>query len=85
MYKGTAGDQVFRFPTKWDEITVKQFAKYQKLLVDLRKNFVVKFGLKDESEVDKITNVEILRKYPDYFIKIFCFWTGLKQTKAFRS
>jgi hypothetical protein len=46
---------------------------------------MAKFNLKDESELDKITDIEILTQYPEYFIKIFCFWTGLTENKAYEA
>ena len=77
-------DKEFKFPTKWEEITIKRYAEYEAMVKNLQKSFVKIFNLKDESEVGQITQAEIFRLYPTYFTSMFCFWTGLAQTDAFR-
>lgn len=86
MYKGTIPDIdiEFRFPTKWEEITVEKWAEYQRLVKELQKNFVKKFNLKDESEASQITTAEIFIKYPEYFVRLFSFWTGVSLHDAYR-
>ena len=86
MYKGTIPqlNKDFRFPTKWEEITIGKWAEYQRLVKELQKNFVKKFNLKDESEIGQITTIEIFTQYPEYFVKLFSFWTGINNQDAFK-
>lgn len=86
MYKSTIEEtgQKFKFPTKWSEITIGKFAEYQTLVKDLQKTFVKKFDLKDESEVSQVTTIEIFTIYPDYFVKLFSFWTGISLVDCYK-
>jgi len=74
----------FKTPQNWNEITISTFAQYQSLVRELQKDFVKVFGLKDETEINTITDVEILNVFPTYYIKIICFWSGLTRTEALK-
>lgn len=86
MYVSTIPElnKEFRFPTKWEEITVSKWAKYEALVKELQKSFIKKFNLKDESEIGQITSVEILTEYPEYFVRLFSFWTGVSLNDCYK-
>ena len=77
-------DKEFSTPQNWSEITISKFAAYQNLVVELQKEFVKVFELKDESEISTITDIEILHVFPTYYLKIICFWSGLTRTEALK-
>lgn len=72
----------FKTPKSWGEITIQKYADYEALVREMKKKFVTIFELQDESEVKDITTIEIFVKYPEYFIKVLCFWTGLTRKEA---
>jgi len=77
-------DKEFSTPQNWSEITISKFAQYQDLVKELQKDFIEVFNLKDETEINTITDVEILNVFPTYYLKIICFWSGLTHSEALK-
>lgn len=83
-YKITTLEKEFKIPTKWEEITVSKFAKYQALVKEIQKDFIETFNLKDETEIGQVTTREIFHQLPSYFIKLISFWSGLSSQEVYQ-
>ncbi len=84
MHNWSIPGKKFTTPKDWSEITIGKYAEYQSMVKAMQKDFVKIFDLKDETEISEVTDIEIFTVYPEYYIKIICFWSGLTKGECLK-